>query len=227
MREDLSLATCSLCQRADIPFFACDLKTGWSYFRCPVCELISRDPQSYLDAAEERSRYAQHENFASQQGYLNFLQPVVDEVLQNVSLEPGSAARGLDYGCGPGPVLIELLQSKGFAMQGYDPFFAPEWEGFAALPFDFITCTEAAEHFHHPLAEFARMSQWLKPGGHLIVMTRFYAPASSPEVFLGWFYRRDPTHVCFYNEQSFVWLAQTVGFEVSFPRPHVAVLRKH
>jgi hypothetical protein len=42
-----------------------------------------------------------------------------------------------------------MLAEAGHAMALYDPFFRPDP---AALErdYDFITCTETAEHFHHP-----------------------------------------------------------------------------
>ena len=71
--------------------------------------------------------------------------------------------------------------------------------------YDFITCTEAAEHFYDPGKEFQLLANLLRPKGWLGLMTKLY----SDEIdFTSWYYRRDPTHVCFYQRETMAWLAQ-------------------
>ena len=54
----------------------------------------------------------------------------------------------------------------------YDPLFAPD-RGVLQATYDFVTCTETAEHFHDPALEFARLDALLRPGGLLGLMTVF------------------------------------------------------
>ena len=61
----------------------------------------------------------------------------------------------------PVPALAAMLTEAGHRMALYDPFFAPDPAPLAV--YDFVTCTEAAEHFHHPAAEFARLRAWCGP----------------------------------------------------------------
>ena len=50
-------------------------------------------------------------------------------------------------------------------MKLYDPFFYPD-KSVLKAHYDFIACTERAEHFHDPFAEFDRLDSLLKPKGH-------------------------------------------------------------
>lgn len=88
--------------------------------------------------------------------------------------------------------------------------------------YDFITCTETAEHFHDPAAEFARLAGLLAPDGWLAVMTQLVPDARA---FLDWHYVRDPTHVCFYADRTFTWLAERHGWRLERPASSVALFR--
>ena len=60
----------------------------------------------------------------------------------------------------------------------------------------------------------------LQKGGTLAIMTRFYG-VEAP--FAQWWYRRDPTHVCFYCEETMRWIASNRGWCMECPTPHVAL----
>jgi 2-polyprenyl-3-methyl-5-hydroxy-6-metoxy-1,4-benzoquinol methylase len=89
-------------------------------------------------------------------------------------------------------------------MDLYDPYFYPDKTVFKNK-YEFITCTEAAEHFYNPLAEFNRMNELLKKNGVLAVMTSLFDNSIN---FDNWYYRRDPTHVIFYSEKTFHVIAK-------------------
>jgi 2-polyprenyl-3-methyl-5-hydroxy-6-metoxy-1,4-benzoquinol methylase len=170
------------------------------FFRCEECALVFKDPAQRLSLTEERARYQTHQNSMENEGYVQFLKPVVTETKKHVP----SRGRILDYGCGPGPVLAELLQIEDFKTFRYDPFFYPQ--GLENLPMlDGVTCTEAAEHFFNPNKEFSTIFSLLKPTGVLILMTELY-PENQP--IADWYYSKDPTHVCFYSAKTFEWLAK-------------------
>ena len=107
-------------------------------------------------------------------------------------------------------------------MRLYDPFFFPD-ATVLDQHFDFVTCTEVAEHFHQPHAEFTRMVALLKPGGLLALMTSFQNDDSR---FADWHYRRDPTHVTFYKQETFDFIAAEFGLSCKIPCKNVAFLRK-
>lgn len=188
------------------------------YWRCADCLATFLDPAQLPDAAAELAHYRLHRNDPDDPGYRGFLGRLAEPLLAR--LLPG--ARGLDYGCGPGPALAAMLRDAGHPVAVYDPFFAPDERALRGH-YDFITCTEAIEHFHRPVREFARLDALLAPGGWLGLMTEFQTDDAR---FAGWHYRRDPTHVVFYREQTLRHLAARWGWHCEIPRPNVALLRK-
>ena len=79
------------------------------------------------------------------------------------------------------------------------------------------------EHLHGPAAIFEQLDRLLRPGGWLGLMTRFQDDDAS---FPTWYYRRDPTHVVFYREETLRWIAETMGWSCEIPELHVALMRK-
>ena len=192
-----------------------DTNDARRYFQCANCALTYLHPDQRLARADERARYELHENNATDPDYVGFLRRLADPVMER--LRPG--ARGLDFGCGPAPVLSQLLTASGFPCAAYDPFFAPG-EALLEDQYDYVTCSEVVEHAHDPAATFSTLHRLLRTGGVLGVMTRFYP---NGEAFADWWYRRDPTHVCFYNEATMRWIAARHGSTVEFPRSDVAL----
>lgn len=205
--------SCPLCRAAARPFHD-DTARRWPYLRCPGCGLVFREPSTFWPAEKEKARYQTHRNTAEDAGYAAFLEPAAQAVRRRVP--PGAA--GLDFGCGPGPVLAQRLRGAGYPAEVYDPHFAPN-ESVLRRTYDFVTCTETAEHFHEPGREFERLSGLLKPGGWLIVMTRVL---EAGEDFAKWWYREDPTHVCFYGPGTLAWLAARHGWRLERPAPTLA-----
>jgi 2-polyprenyl-3-methyl-5-hydroxy-6-metoxy-1,4-benzoquinol methylase len=174
-------------------------------------------PQRLAPAAE-RAEYQQHQNHPHDPGYRQFLSRLTQPLIPK--LRPGAV--GLDYGSGPGPTLSVMLAEHGFSMRLYDPYFAPDTAALSSN-YDFITCTETIEHFYHPDAEFARLNQLLRPGGWLGLMTEIQ---TDDDRFASWWYVRDPTHVCFYKQETIHWLAQRYGWQLDMPRRNVFLLQK-
>ena len=189
-----------------------------SYHRCEDCEATFLDPAHFLDAGSERAEYEQHENLPGDPGYARFLSRVAAPLLAR--LPPHS--RGLDYGCGPGPVLAQMLREAGHSVALYDPFFHPDTSPLQTRH-DFITCTEVIEHFHAPAQEFRRLDALLQPGGWLALMTCFQTDDAR---FAQWHYRRDPTHVVFYREATLAHLARRHGWRMEVPTRNVALMHK-
>ncbi len=187
------------------------------YWRCGRCALVFLEPAQLPAAAGELEYYLLHENDPNDSRYRAFLAPLTDAVLER--LAPG--AEGLDYGCGPGPAAAAVLREQGRPTLLYDPFFAPSPEPLRRS-YDFILCSEVAEHFHQPAYDFEWFRWLLKPGGWLAVMTSLLDDGID---FANWHYRRDPTHVVFYSEQTFRWLAGHYRWAVQRPHPRVTLLR--
>lgn len=188
------------------------------YFECQECRLISLDPAHHLLSTDERARYELHQNSPHDLEYREFLNRLLVPLL--ASLRPGM--RGLDYGCGPAPTISVMLHEQGYQVENYDPFFFPRH--FKSIEqFDFITCTEVIEHFYNPAQEFAQITSLLKKGGILALMTQVFEGQLD---FEDWWYRRDPTHVSFYQPTTFEWLSKSFGWKIIDSRSNVRLYSK-
>lgn len=195
---------CPLCSGPG-RFFYADSKRNWTYSKCGYCELVWLDPANYLSREAEQAHYAQHENDPSDVQYRKFL----DRLWQPLKAKLPAGASGLDYGSGPGPTLHLMAREEGFHCEHYDPCFHPDKSVFGQQ-YDFITCSETAEHFHDPANEFRQLKSLLKPGGWLGLMTARRMPGTD---FANWHYRREITHVMFYADESIRRLTESFGFK--------------
>ena len=89
--------------------------------------------------------------------------------------------------------------------------------------YDFVVCSEVAEHCHRPAEEFPRLDGLLKPGGRLGIMTGIL---TDDDRFADWHYRRDPTHVVFYRPETFAHIARRHHWHLEFPAENVVLFRK-
>jgi hypothetical protein len=190
---------------------------GLRFFQCHECSLISKDPTVRATPSQERAHYEKHNNDLANQGYRDHLLMVVTPLASY--LPPG--ALGLDYGCGPVLSIEPLMRELGVACVSYDPIFATRQELLTSDTYDYISCCEVVEHFTDPRREFDRLHAMLKKGGVLGIKTRLV-----PEDFSTWWYHRDPTHVVFYSERTFDWIAVYFGFELLEHHEGIALMRK-
>jgi len=210
--------SCPLSSRPGSLFYS-DIKRGWDYFHCTTSDLVWKAPESFPSAEDELAHYGTHENDPDDPAYRAFLGRLWEPLKERLS--PG--AKGLDYGSGPGPTLHLMAQEDGFECDHYDPFFHPN-ESALVRKYDFITCSETVEHFHHPAKEFKRLVGLLKPGGVLGVMTSM---RDENHEFATWHYRYDPTHVAFYSLNTLQFIKKCFGFTVAeFPSRNVVILRR-
>ncbi|MDC1110021.1 class I SAM-dependent methyltransferase [Gammaproteobacteria bacterium] len=177
------------------------------------------DKSFFIDPVEEEQRYLEHNNKIDDKQYRAFLSKLSEPLKEKLSL----GSYGLDFGCGTGPALADMLTKDGFMVALYDPFFYPD-EGVLSQQYDFITCTETAEHFYDPFKEFNALNDLLKPGGWLGVMTSFL---TSDEKFENWYYRRDPTHVTFYCEKTFQVIASQRNWKCEIKSKDIVLLQKN
>ena len=172
------------------------------YMRCNNCFLIFVDASFHLTREQEINRYRQHNNGIDQPGYVGFLDRVVSPTQSFI--KPGMVA--LDYGCGPTPTLCKLLEKERIACHNYDPLFDFHH---TLSSYDFIFATECLEHFYHPAKELKAISELLNPHGYLGIMTERWKDLDG---FSTWYYKKDPTHVCFYHQHTFQYLCRHFGF---------------
>jgi SAM-dependent methyltransferase len=211
-----STEPCPVCDRDAGRLFAS--VDGRDYYRCQICQATFLAREQLPSPEQELDAYRLHCNDPNDPAYRSFLSPLAEPLLARLA----PAADGLDYGCGPGPALAGLMRARGHCMALYDPFFHPD-PGALERSYDFITCTEVVEHFHHPAREFERLDALLKPGGWLAIKTTFQTDDAR---FARWNYRRDPTHVVFYRPLTFRHIAQCHGWDPVFPDHNIVFMRK-
>ena len=96
-------------------------------------------------------------------------------------------------------------------MYDFDPFFNKNDE-YLNKKYQLITSTEVVEHFVDPLKEFKHLARLLEEGGYLLIMTRLRT--MNNEEFLNWWYRRDLTHISFYNHKTFQEIGKKFGLKI-------------
>lgn len=131
-------------------------------------------------------------------------------------------SRGLDFGSGPGPTLSVMFEELGYRMAIYDPFYAAN-ESVLEMEYDFVTATEVVEHLQHPGQSLHKMWRCVKPGGYLGIMTKRVV---DQEAFANWHYKNDETHICFYSNETFGWLAGKWQTEPVFVENDVVIFQK-
>ena len=193
------------------------------YFRCEYCQLVFVPKSFHLSPEQEKACYDLHENNNSSVGYRRFLARMFDPIAARIA----PAALGLDFGCGPGPVLAEMFVKAGFTMRLFDLYYANHPDVIDvqknAECYDFITATEVVEHLSDPHTVLNNLLALLRPGGVLGVMTK---QVKDQESFKNWHYIRDHTHIAFFSRATFAWLAQQTQCRVEFLGADVVLLTK-
>lgn len=212
---------CILCEGRDVRFFFEDNSEEYRsvYYTCNNCHLIFAVEQYRPTPKEELERYNQHENDPEDERYRNFL----GQLFEPMNKILPSNSKGLDFGSGPGPTLHLMFEEQGHEMNIFDPFYADDPTVFDQS-YDFITSTEVAEHLHNPAKEFNQLWDCLRPGGYLGIMTKRVVKDRS--FFADWHYRLDNTHVTFYTEDTFRWLADMWGASITFKDNNVVIFKK-
>lgn len=116
-----------------------------------------------------------------------------------------------------------MMEEAGHSMTLHDPFFHPNPRAFNES-YDFITATEVFEHLHQPARDVELLFKALKPNGWLGIMTK---RTQDKEAFSKWHYIQDPTHVCFWSQQTFHWLAQQWHATTEFPTADVVLIQRN
>lgn len=207
---------CPLCLSEDTEHYFTDKRR--CYQQCNVCNLVFVPESDQLSSKEERAIYDLHQNALEDDGYRRFLSRVTEPL--NSLLKEG--AQGMDFGCGPGPLLALMLEEMGYKIKKYDPFYYPEKDVLNQC-YDFVTTTEVVEHFNHPKNGFDVLVSLLKKSSLLAVMTK---RVISKEAFSKWHYKNDQTHVSFYSDATFEWIAETYGLKEVYKSSDVVIFVK-
>lgn len=189
-----------------------------TFHSCNTCQLVFVPPEQFLSLEAENAAYDHHQNSPDDQGYRRFLSRLF--IPMNQRLVSGS--HGLDFGSGPGPTLSKMFEEAGHSVALFDYFYAND-QSVLQPAYDFITASEVVEHLHHPKDELERLWNILNPGGILGIMTK---RVLNREAFATWHYKNDLTHVCFFSEFTFQWLAGQWQAELTIVGNDVVLLKK-
>lgn len=212
--EDETGMICPVCETGGCREFI--TVTPRKYHFCKECGAVFLEPLMLPTPDEELARYVQHRNDPFDSGYRRFLSRLAVPLLERIP----AGLHGLDFGCGFTHVLAGILEGAGHKVELFDPFFFPD-TSVLENKYDFVVCSEVAEHFHRPALEFSRLRGLLMPGGVLGIMTRFLTKETD---FRGWHYRRDPAHVVFYRERTFEVIARKGNWNCEIPARDIAFL---
>lgn len=187
------------------------------YLLCLTCHLIFIPPQYQISRSSSKLHYLNHNNTIEQEGYVNFLNRVITPALELI--KPGM--KGLDYGCGPSPVLSKILELKGILCYNYDPLF--DFDHPLEI-YDFVFATECFEHFNQPEKDIKDIVNLVKPGGFLGLMTHQW---ETIDKFRNWYYKNDPTHVSFYHRKTFDFISDHYNLKYQYNDNHRTLILKN
>lgn len=207
---------CPLCTNKKTEFYCQDKQRN--YHQCPQCQLVFVPPQHHLDHDAEKKVYDLHQNSPRDTGYRQFLNKLLKPLARKLPIE----AKGLDFGCGPGPTIKPMMEELGYQVSNYDIYYAKNSQALKKT-YDFITCTEAIEHFVTPRKELLLLHSLLRAGGYMGIMTK---RVTTKEAFEKWHYKNDPTHICFFSEHTFRWIGKWLGYSVDFPGNDTVIMQK-
>ena len=215
VKSDEVKIQCLLCKTGSHDFFFRDKFR--KYRRCANCSLLFVPIEFHVSSKSEKARYEEHNNDSNDIRYRQFLERIAPPIRERFK----AGAKGLDFGCGPTPLLAELLREDGFEMGVYDPFYAPD-KSVLEGKYDFIVSTEVFEHLKEPLKEFKRLLAMLNDNGVLAIMTRLFNDSID---FKTWHYKNDRTHICFYSIETFDWLSKHLDVDYTKVEHDIFVFR--
>lgn len=207
---------CPLCSSSCIEPFSEDQKR--KYLCCAVCLLVFVPVEFHLTNEQEKAVYDMHQNDSSDPGYRRFLSRLFDPMSDQLR----GSERGLDFGCGPTPTLAEMFEGLGCCVSLYDKYYFPRDESLKGR-YEFITASEVVEHLASPEIVLDQLWAVLETEGYLGIMTKRWL---TKRRFNQWHYKNDATHIGFFHQQSFEWLAKKWGADLNIIGPDVVIFKK-
>jgi hypothetical protein len=177
------------------------------FYNCEGCFICFVNREQLLTVEIEKERYDLHQNDIRSKGYEKFLRRLINPIVQKL---PNDSS-GLDFGCGPYPMLIEIFNEDGFKnIKGWDPIYHKD-ESVFDEKYDFITMCEVFEHIYDLKFEMDRVVTLLKTDGLLVVSTGIKISDSALET---WHYLQDDTHINLVTDETIQWIANKYDLEI-------------
>ena len=195
---------CPLCAENSLRKYHQDKQR--SYLQCGTCGIVSVPAKYHLSPADEKAQYDKHRNTAEDLGYRMFLSRTFEPLVARIKF----GSLGLDFGCGPGPVISRMAKEQGIMVSNYDLYYfnLPE---LLERRYDFVTMTEVIEHVADPQSLLMQLDAILKQAGILAIMTK---RVIDQRAFSHWHYKNDPTHICFYSLKTFEWIGRKLSWRL-------------
>ena len=121
---------------------------------------------------------------------------------------------------------MRFLRDRGIETFGVDPvplendmrpYVYPRLEDLPQKRFDVITAFEVFEHLARPCDKLSQLLTFLNENGFIFITTTLTNRAlTNLRCFEYWIYERDLTHVGFFHERTFEWLAARHNLYVHF-----------
>ena len=201
MSTEFENSPCPLCLSLETQFYHQDKRR--CYLQCNQCQLVFVPNQFHLTSAQEKAEYDKHDNNSADEGYKRFLSSTWTPLKTRLLQQKQPSTLGLDFGCGEGAVLSQMAQADGFNMRNYDLYYFPD-NSVLECKYQFITLTEVIEHIADAQQVWQLLDRLLEASGILAIMTK---RVLNQQAFANWHYKNDLTHICFYSEFTFGYLA--------------------
>jgi hypothetical protein len=209
---------CKICGGNTTPLQDTHMNVG--YHVCLHCTFIEKDKQYHLTYEQEKKEYLRHNNTLENIGYVNMFQKIIDDHIKPLNINQ----KVLDYGSGPVPVFREILLRNGYDIYDYDPFYNND-DSYLKNQYQLITSIEVVEHFYSPIKEFKHIVALLEEDGYLLIRTELRE--MNDDAFLSWWYRRDVSHVSFYNIAVFQYLETMLPLKLIYTNnKNIVILHK-
>ncbi len=178
--------------------------------------LLFADANSHLPPKAELNKYqtATQKHKATSQLILS--------LVGQIEQESKAPLTGLNFGRVVTPALIDELAINGHQLYQYDPFFAPQHK-VLKQQYDFICCYKVFEHFRFPNREWRLLCSLLKPGGWMAINTQLLTELTG---FSKWHHKNNLTHVSFYQQATFQYLAYQAEFKLLFASNDLILVQK-
>ena len=210
---------CRVCKIPSEEFY----KDTRTFYKCPVCYLIFTEEMADEKGSEE------HYKKQWTEGNPDFWKQQVD-VFMGVAERFITPAKILDFGSGSGAI-TEELRSRGYDVTPLEPMehgYLRD-QNYPYL-FNLIVGLEVIEHIPNLWDELRELNDVLQPGGVMIFSTamtdKFIEHPQAVEVFKGWWYKDDQTHVSFFSTDSVAMMAHKMGYESYVVGDQLFVLKK-
>lgn len=191
-----------------------------TYDVCQKCDFIYKQTRYHLPNDLEKERYDTHNNDTEDEGYKNIFRNLLETHVRPLK----NVKSILDFGSGPYPMLQKIFEQEGYEVTIYDYYYHKD-STYLNQKYDLITSTEVIEHLSEPLLEIEKLVSLLKDQGYLALMTNFRT--MNLDAFLSWWYKRDHTHIAFFNQKTFDYLKERFHLvEVSNNHKNIIVLQK-